>query len=132
MATVTVISGQERRRRWTLSDKRRIVEDSLTTTSIAEAARRHDVHPNLLHAWRREFRRELPSGGTAMAAGSEAGGAFVPVTAAAAESITAVTEGIAGGSFEVVLRNGRLLRFPEACEPSRAAALADALEGGGR
>lgn len=126
MATVTVISGQERRRRWTLSDKQRIVEDSLTATSIAEAARRHDVHPNLLHAWRRAFRRDLPTGGTAVATASEAG-AFVPVTVA--ESITAASEDIVGMSFEVVLRNGRLLRFPEACGPSRAAALADALEG---
>ena len=63
---------------------------------------------------------------------SEAGGGFVSVTVAAPQSIKAATEGIAGVPFEVMLRNGRLLRLPETCIPSRAAALADALEDGVR
>jgi len=35
-------------------------------------------------------------------------------------------------AIEVVLRNGRLLRVPDGVAPTRAVALADALEGIGR
>ena len=53
MATVTVLSGPERRRRWASSEKASIVEESLRPGSVVTAvARRHDVHPNLLHHWR--------------------------------------------------------------------------------
>src|ERR1700761_7384766 len=57
MSTVTVLPGPERRRRWTSAEKARIVEASLAPgASVAEVARRHDVHPNLLHLWRRQAR----------------------------------------------------------------------------
>jgi transposase len=46
MSTVTVLSGPERRRRWTSTEKARIVEESLAPdASVAEVARRHDIHP---------------------------------------------------------------------------------------
>ena len=55
--TATVLTGSERRRRWSAAEKRRIVEESLAVgASVAEIARRHDVHPNLLHGWRRQAR----------------------------------------------------------------------------
>ena len=58
--TVTVLSGPERRRRWTIAEKLRIVEESLASDAVAsEVARRHDVHPNQLHAWRRMARLGL-------------------------------------------------------------------------
>jgi transposase len=57
MSTVTVLPGPERRRRWTSAAKRRIVEESLTAdTTVSDVARRHDIHPNLLHLWRRQAR----------------------------------------------------------------------------
>jgi transposase len=59
MSTVEleVLSGPERRRRWTSAEKRRIVEESLApNTTVVEVARRHDIHPNLLHIWRRQAR----------------------------------------------------------------------------
>jgi transposase len=63
MSTVTVLPGPERRRRWTSAEKRRIVEESLTAdTTVAEVARRHDIHPNLLHFWRRRARQGRLSG----------------------------------------------------------------------
>ena len=63
MATVTVLSGPERRRRWALSEKASIVEESLRPGAVVTAvARRHDVHPNLLHHWRRQARRGLEGG----------------------------------------------------------------------
>ena len=63
MATVTVLSGAERRRRWASSEKARIVEESLRPGAVVTAvARRHDVHPNLLHHWRRQAKRALEGG----------------------------------------------------------------------
>lgn len=57
MTTVTVLSGPERRRRWTTAEKLRIVEESLVPgTSVVEVARRHDVNRNLVTAWRRQAR----------------------------------------------------------------------------
>jgi transposase len=50
MSAITVLSDPERRRRWTVVEKLRIVEASVGGgASVAEVARRHDVHPNLLH-----------------------------------------------------------------------------------
>ena len=58
MTTVTVLPGAERRRRWSASQKTRIVAESLAPGAmVAEVARRHDVHPNLLHHWRRQAKR---------------------------------------------------------------------------
>jgi transposase len=63
MATVTVLSGPERRRRWASSEKASIVEESLRPGAVVAAvARRHDVHPNLLHHWRRQAKRALEGG----------------------------------------------------------------------
>ena len=57
MTTVTVLTGPERRRRWTTVEKLRIVEESLAPgASVVEVARRHDLHPNLLTVWRRQAR----------------------------------------------------------------------------
>ena len=63
MATVTVLSGRERRRRWASSEKASIVEESLRPgAAVTAVARRHDVHPNLLHHWRRQAKRALEGG----------------------------------------------------------------------
>jgi transposase-like protein len=57
VTTVTVLSGPERRRRWTTAEKLRIVEQSLAPgASVVEVARRHDVHRNLITVWRRQAR----------------------------------------------------------------------------
>ncbi|MGE0675118.1 MAG: transposase [Methylibium sp.] len=63
MSRVTVLSGPERRRRWASSEKARIVEESLLAGAVVTAvAHRHDVHPNLLHHWRRQAKRALEGG----------------------------------------------------------------------
>ena len=57
MTTVTILSGLERRRRWSTAEKLRIVEESLAPAArVVEVARRHDIHPNLLTLWRRQAR----------------------------------------------------------------------------
>jgi len=63
MATVTVLSGPERRRRWSSSEKASIVEESQRPGAVVTAvARRHEVHPNLLHHWRRQAKRGSAGG----------------------------------------------------------------------
>jgi transposase len=132
MATIE-LSGA--RRRWTSEQKYQIVLDSRAAgASVASVARHHDVNPNLIYAWRRLARMgRLP-------APSENGVDFVPVTIAPARRAVPVSmvqrdtadSAIAEARVEVVLRNGRTLRVPEGVAPSRAGALADALEGIGQ
>ncbi len=129
MTTVTVLAGPERRRRWATAEKLRIVAESLAAeASVAEVARRHDVHPNLVHSWRRQARTGILS----VAGDGEA--RFAPVAVAATNSVARAMGSGAGAVpvIEVVLRNGRVLRVPEGVAAACAARLADALEGYGR
>ena len=132
MTTATVLSGPERRRRWTPAEKARIVEESLAAeASVAGVARRHDVHPNLLHAWRRQARMGTLVRGHDTGMVPAAG--FSPVVVASDVPRAARSDAGAGGAvIEVVLRNGRLLRVPEDAAPARVMALADVLERSGR
>jgi len=127
MTTVTVDTGVERRRRWSIAEKVRIVEESLAPGAICAAiARRHDVHPNLLHLWRRHARTGI------LSLMPEGGRRFVPVAVASGGAATVPARHGAGAGtavIEVVLRNGRVLRVVESVAPARAASLADALEG---
>jgi transposase-like protein len=53
-----IISGVERRRRWRIEDKLRIVAEVETPGAcFAAVARRHDVSRGLLWSWRRDVRR---------------------------------------------------------------------------
>ena len=57
MARVEVITGAERRRRWSEEQKRAIVAESLAPGAIvSEVARRADVCAGQIYRWRREFR----------------------------------------------------------------------------
>jgi transposase len=51
---IEIVTGPERRRRWSATEKLRIVEETLTgADSVSAVARRHGVAPNLLYRWRR-------------------------------------------------------------------------------
>ena len=48
-----------RRRRWTLAEKLRIVEESFQGhRQVSATARRHDISPSLLFSWRKAFRED--------------------------------------------------------------------------
>ena len=56
MARVEVITGLERRRRWTENQKRAIIAASLAPGAVvSEVARRADVCPGQIYRWRREL-----------------------------------------------------------------------------
>lgn len=71
-----VLVGPERRRRWSVEEKARVVAESMAPdASVSAVARRHGMHPNQLHGWRRHLR-------LAMATGAEPVPEFVPVAVA--------------------------------------------------
>lgn len=54
---VEVLTGDERRRRWSVAEKAAIVAESLAPGAVTSSvALRHGLHRNQLYAWRREFR----------------------------------------------------------------------------
>ncbi|HVT30710.1 MAG TPA: transposase [Lacipirellulaceae bacterium] len=57
MARVEVITGVERRRRWSDDEKRAIVAESFAPGAVvAEVARRADISPGQIYRWRQEVR----------------------------------------------------------------------------
>jgi len=55
-----VLSGPERRRRWSEEEKARFVAETRQPGgTVADAARRHDLSRNLIYTWRRNLEREL-------------------------------------------------------------------------
>jgi transposase len=77
---VEIIVGGDRRRRWGLEEKLRIVAETQEPGAcIREVAARPDVYPSLLHNWRRQAREGRLA---AMPPAS-----FVPVRVAAREPI---------------------------------------------
>ena len=124
MSTVTVLPGPERRRRWTSAEKARIVEESLTAeASVVEVARRHDIHPNLLHLWRRQARL---AGGSPAGRRSDvpAGGvAFAAVALAPDERVLPAPPGL----IEIELADGVRLKISGPVDPALTTALVEAL-----
>ena len=58
--TIEIITGRERRRRWSLEEKQRIVaETEEAGARVTEAAARHGVYPGLLFTRRRQARDGL-------------------------------------------------------------------------
>ena len=73
---VEVLTGTQRRRRWTDAEKAAIVAESLAPGARAsEIALRHGLHRNQLYEWRRQFRSVAGSNAGFVASG------FVPVVA---------------------------------------------------
>jgi transposase len=86
-----VLTGPERRRRWSWEEKARIVAESLAPDAVASSiARRYGLHRNQLYAWRKELR---PAADEAAPAGAAPLG-FVPVVVAEEEAAVARATGI--------------------------------------
>jgi transposase len=113
---VEIITGRERRRRWSQQDKVRIVAETNEPGSMIRAvAARHGVCESLLFTWRRQAREGLL--GSALETS-----VFVPVqTLASASPAVAAFDGRPGpasaprspgarGLIEIELGNGRQVR----------------------
>jgi transposase len=99
---MTVISGAERRRRWSDEDRARILSAiSEPGAVIAEVARREDVCTSLVFKWRREMREAVEA---------DAGG-FAPVViepAPAAPSSSTSSNSGSAAVIEVDLKEARV------------------------
>jgi transposase len=84
MSRVEVLAGPERRRRWSLEQKRSIVAEAFAPgASVCEIARHRDVVPGQIYRWRRDL-RDAATGFTEVVVAS-APGPKAPVGAAAVE-----------------------------------------------
>lgn len=105
-----IITGVERRRRWSAAEKLRIVaETEQADAGIAEIARRYEISRGLLWNWRSQARRG--------ALRPEAQAVFVPVRVmsekSAEPSRTAIDPdaGAADSRIEITLPNGTSIRI---------------------
>ncbi len=97
---IEVITGVERRRKWSAQEKMAIVTESLTEGAVvSEVARRHGLSPQQLFGWRSRLRDAVKGS----APSSDAAPAFVPAivegapTSPAAPALPAVAAMGAGG-----------------------------------
>ena len=137
-----VLSGVERRRRWSAGEKLAVVMASLGPDAVvSEVARRFDVTRQQVYDWRRAARRgelgasggvlgflevvaELPT--KAPASASEA----VPIPEAADRATSAVNATVTQAVMvEIGLAGGRLLRVPAGLPTGELRRLIGAVEG---
>ena len=99
------VLGTERRRRWSLQDKLRIVEETLQPgVTVSEVARRHGLAPSVVFTWRRLAREGR--------LGETAGPVFMPVeiTPVPAQAAPMASPARRTGVIEIVLSRGRRIR----------------------
>lgn len=109
MAKVEILTGADRQRRWSTEQKLSILQEAFSADgSVSDVARRHDVLPQQIYAWRKKFSPpKLKSPETV---------SFIPVSLIGASE--SPSDGATRSSLrsrrkdvEIVLRNGRLLRI---------------------
>lgn len=108
MARLEIVTGVERRRRWSDEAKLQILaEADEPGARIGEVARRHDIYPAQIRSWRQSFSEpdNLP--------------AFVPVNIVDSDAGGLSGRGRGAGApiaqssmIEIALRNGRSLKAP--------------------
>jgi transposase len=101
-----ILQGIERRRRWSVEDKARIVAEATGPGAVfAAVVRRHGISPSLLWGWPRDARARKGDDGC--------GTAFLPVRVVeeSPAQVTPEREHIAAGSrLEIRLANGTVVR----------------------
>jgi len=94
---IEILTGPARRRRWSADEKAQIVAETLAPGArVSEVARRWQVCPQQVFAWRHAARREAPT--TPCATTSPAAVGFVPIV-----TETAPREASTAPSIEVKL-----------------------------
>ena len=129
MAYVEILGGSERRRRWSESEKRRIVEESFEPGSrVVDVARRNMVAASLVFAWRRQAREALPAMAPVFVPVAIACPAPSPAPAASAgEPERARRAGAGRGLIEIELRGGHRIRVDARVDSGALGRVLDAL-----
>lgn len=113
-----VLTGPERRRRYSASEKAELVAETLRPGACAaRIARRHGLHPQQLYTWRRQARRGE------LALRDEDLPMFAPIMA----PTTAAGPDAAGGSGIVLALGDLRLSFGPEVPAGRVAAIVSAL-----
>jgi transposase len=107
-----VDAGGRRRRSWSVTEKRRMVEESLEPgASVSVVARRYDVNANLLFSWRRLYQSGLLTAETALERRSSTAGRSRP------------------GMIEIALTSGTRLRLRGSIDANVLRQVIDVLSG---
>ena len=117
------VLGTERRRRWSLQDKLRIVEETLQPgVTVTEVARRHGLAPSVVFTWRR-LAREGRLG--------DPGPGFMPVEIAPVpvQTTPVGSSPRRTGLIEIVLRHGRRIRVDREVDPEALRRVLQVVEG---
>jgi len=97
-----------KRRRYSIAEKRRIVEESFRSeTSVARVARAHGVNANQVFSWRRLYQRGRLGGNVSATQTAE----LLPVTISdspAAPVLASISTSVSLGSIQLQLPRGRL------------------------
>jgi transposase len=104
MGRMEIITGRERRRQWSDDEKLRLLEEaSGPDVSAAEVARRHDILPQQIYTWRRQFRAAHPVSSETIS--------FLPLGVMADDAVQGkrTPRQSPGGQIKIGLTNGRTL-----------------------
>ena len=111
MARVEVLAGPERRRRWSVEQKRVIVAAAFGPGAVVrDVARQADVTPSLIYRWRRDVRAAANGFARVLVAPAGDGVAIPPVLA-----------------IEIEFAGNARVRIPASVSPALAAAVVAAL-----
>lgn len=115
MTKYQLLSGPERRRRWSAEQKRALVTAAFAPGAIvSEVARRADVCPGQIYRWRQEL-------------GGAGGGFAAVVVTADADCRPSIAPG-AAEAIEIEFGRVARLRIPPSTPPALAAAVVRALQ----
>ena len=114
--SIEIISGKERRRRWSTEEKLRIVAESHEPgASVTAVAARHDVYPSLVFTWRRQVREGRLD--------AHAAPGFVPVRLLQSEPLAklpqpdhAAHDAGHGAGIEIILPDGSRIHIRKATQ----------------
>lgn len=111
MASVEVLAGPERRRRWSIEQKQAIVAAAFAPRAVVrEVARQTDVTPSLIYRWRRDFRA--------------AANGFAQILVAPGDGVPAPP---AVPAIEIEFADNARVRIPASVSPALAVAVVAAL-----
>ena len=114
---VEVITSVERRRRWSLAEKQRLMAASLEPgASVSSIAREAGIHPSQLYGWRRQLRARQGIG-------------FAPVRIAPEVAPAGLAD---RGAIEIEFAGGARMRITGAVDPAMLTAAVAALADGRR